>query len=199
MFCIKCGADNSDKAKFCRKCGVELSDQRSDYGAEPVEAEEETRVAVRRDAEIGNRVTESAEERTNRPIIEAVPPALTKEGSRDEAELFSISPTLLFVKAGYAAAAVGALILVGLTSAFLWHFVSVGLSVLLGLLLLLVPAYYHVRRKMVRYMLTESTLEVDSGFVSKTTRNIPLRQDTGCDRVGDAVAAAGRDRRCCDR
>ncbi len=36
MYCEKCGAENSETAKFCRKCG------------ELVEAEEETRVAVRR-------------------------------------------------------------------------------------------------------------------------------------------------------
>ena len=35
MYCIKCGADNLETAKFCRKCG------------ESFEAEEETRVAVR--------------------------------------------------------------------------------------------------------------------------------------------------------
>src|SRR5436190_628680 len=31
MYCIKCGADNLDTAKFCRKCGAEVdSQQRSD-------------------------------------------------------------------------------------------------------------------------------------------------------------------------
>jgi len=41
--------------------------------------------------------------------------------------------------------------------------------------LLLIPAYYHARRMMVRYTLTDSKLEIDEGFISQTTRNIPLR------------------------
>ena len=35
MFCIKCGTENPDDAVYCKKCGAML------------EAEEETRVAVR--------------------------------------------------------------------------------------------------------------------------------------------------------
>jgi membrane protein YdbS with pleckstrin-like domain len=123
-------------------------------------------------------------ERENHPVTDAVPSLLRKEGSLGEEEIFSISPTMFFVKAGYVGAAAAALVLVGLTSAFLWYFVSVGLSVLLGLMLLLVPAYYHVRQKMVRYKLTESTLEMDTGFVSKTTRNVPLR------RIQDVTVSA---------
>jgi membrane protein YdbS with pleckstrin-like domain len=174
MYCIKCGADNLETAKFCRKCGVAI-------GGQTLDAEEETRVVLRRgDEERGRKG-----ERENHPVTEAVPPLLRKEGSlEEEAELFAISPTLFFVKVGYVAAAVGALILVGLTSAFLWYFVSVGVSVLIGLLLLLVPAFYHIRQKMVRYTLTGSTLEMDSGFVSKTTRNVPLR------RIQDVTVSA---------
>ncbi len=40
MFCIKCGADNADKAVYCRKCG------------ELVTVEDETQVAVRRPTEV---------------------------------------------------------------------------------------------------------------------------------------------------
>ena len=190
MYCIKCGADNLETAKFCLKCGERI-------GGQGEEIEEETRVAAR--GPISQAQGQS--DRENHSVSEAVPPVVHKEGSRTvgegvparsshvagsvgEEEIFSISPTLLFVKAGYAAAAVGALVVVGLTSAFLWYFVSVGVSVLIGLLMLLVPAYYHVRQKLVRYTLTESTLEIDSGFVSKTTRNVPLR------RIQDVTVSA---------
>src|SRR3954463_740602 len=152
MFCDRCGAENSDTAKFCRKCG------------ESFESEIETRVAVR----------------DPRPDLSTIPPTQTG----DEAEIFSISPTLLFVKAGYAAAAIGALLLVAVTSAFLSQYISVWFSVLIGLLLFLIPAYYHVRQKLVRYTLTDSKLEIDTGFISRTTRNVPIR------RIQDVTVAS---------
>ncbi len=94
----------------------------------------------------------------------------------DEAEIFAISPTLMFVKAGYVLAAFGALLLAALTSAFLAQYVSIWLSVLIGLLLFLVPAYYHFKQKLVRYRLTDTKLEIDAGLISRTTRHVPLRR-----------------------
>lgn len=45
-----------------------------------------------------------------------------------------------------------------------------------GLLILLIPAYHHLKQKIVRYTLTESKLEIDTGLISRTTRNVPLRR-----------------------
>ena len=42
--------------------------------------------------------------------------------------------------------------------------------------LLLVPLYYHIRKKLVRYTLTDTTIEIDRGLISRTTQNIPLRR-----------------------
>ncbi len=50
-----------------------------------------------------------------------------------------------------------------------WYF---SLPVALGLLL--IPAYYHLKRNMVRYTLTDSKIEIDYGLIARTTRNIPL-------------------------
>ena len=150
MYCEKCGADNSETAKFCRKCGAETN------------LETETRVAVR-DAVPLDRKDDAVESARNMQIDGA-----------EEAEIFSISPTLIFVKAGYAAAAAGALFLVALTSVFLAAYIPVWTAILLGLMLFLVPAFYHFKQKLVRYTLTESRLEIDSGLVSRTTRNVPL-------------------------
>jgi uncharacterized membrane protein YdbT with pleckstrin-like domain len=47
-------------------------------------------------------------------------------------------------------------------------------SVPLALALLLIPAYYHLKRNMVRYTVTDSTMEIDTGLIARTTRNIPL-------------------------
>jgi uncharacterized membrane protein YdbT with pleckstrin-like domain len=48
-------------------------------------------------------------------------------------------------------------------------------AVLAGLSLLLIPAFYQLKRKLVRYTLTDSKIEIDEGLISKTTRNVPLR------------------------
>jgi membrane protein YdbS with pleckstrin-like domain len=85
--------------------------------------------------------------------------------------VFTVKPTLIFIKAGYVLAVLGAI-----AAVFLLAMVDVPayISILLALALLLIPAYYHLRRNMIRYTVTESTLEIDTGFLARTTRNIPL-------------------------
>ena len=163
MYCIKCGADNSETATFCRKCGVRIE-------------EEETRVATRRGEDIL-----SASVREDVPAY--VPPQRSDiDGT--EAQIFSISPTMMFVKAGYVLAAIGALLLVAVVSAV---FVSVPIwaAILVGLLLFLIPAYYHIKQKMVRYTLTDSKLEIDQGLISRTTKSVPIR------RIQDVTVSSG--------
>jgi membrane protein YdbS with pleckstrin-like domain len=137
MFCIKCGANNSDEAIYCQKCG------------NPLEAEEETRVARKFSVE-------------------------TADGEDEERKVFSISPTLMFVKMGYGLAAVGALLLVALF-AMLLPAVSIWFVIPVALALFLIPAYYHFRQRMVRYTLTDSKVEIDEGFIFQNSRNVPLR------------------------
>jgi uncharacterized membrane protein YdbT with pleckstrin-like domain len=156
MFCNRCGTENKDTAAFCRKCGEAFEG-----------TEVETRVASRPER--------------------YVPPAggpiqHTKAG--DEATIFTITPTLLFVKVGYALAALGALLLVALTSAFVAAYVPVWLAIVLGLLLFVIPAYFHLKQKLLRYTLAETKLEIDSGLIATTTRNVPLR------RIQDVTVSA---------
>lgn len=134
MFCSKCGRENADDAVYCQKCGNVL------------EAEEETRVAVRGPA----------------------------EDDETEPRIFSISPTLKFVKAGYVIAVIAAFVLVALLSVV--TNIPTWVSVIVGLTLLLIPAFYHFKQKLVRYTLTSSTVEIDSGLIARRTQNVPLRR-----------------------
>lgn len=88
----------------------------------------------------------------------------------------------MFVKIGYLGAAVLAVVLVavvaGSTALPPW------IAVVIGLLMLLVPAFYHVKQRLVRYRLTESQLEVDEGLISRTTRSVPIR------RIQDVTVSA---------
>ena len=88
-----------------------------------------------------------------------------------EHTIFTVRPTLIFVKVGYLLAALGAIALVALLG---WLGVIWYVSVPIALALLLIPAYYHVRRNTVRYTVTDSKLEIDTGLIARTTRNIPL-------------------------
>lgn len=88
-----------------------------------------------------------------------------------EHTIFTVRPTLIFVKLGYALAVIGAMLLV-----FLLALIGVPayVSIPLALALLLIPAFYHVRRNLIRYTLTDAKLEIDTGLIARTTRNIPL-------------------------
>jgi membrane protein YdbS with pleckstrin-like domain len=88
-----------------------------------------------------------------------------------EQVIFTVRPTMIFIKLGYALAVLAAFAVVLLLA---WIDVPALISVPIGLALLLVPAYYHLRRNMVRYTLTDSKLEIDTGLIARTTRNIPL-------------------------
>ena len=91
-----------------------------------------------------------------------------------ESVVFTVRPTMLFIKIGYAGAIVGAILLTVLLA--MVRFVEIpwyySLPVALGLLL--IPAYYHVKRNMIRYTLTDSKIEIDYGLIARTTRNMPL-------------------------
>jgi len=95
------------------------------------------------------------------------------ESMRGDVErvLFTVRPTLIFVKTGYVLAVLGGILLVFLLA-------SIGvpsyISIPMALALLLIPAYYHIRRNMVRYTVTDAKLEIDRGLIARTTRNIPL-------------------------
>ena len=137
------------KIMFCTRCGANNSDAAvyCQKCGTLLEAEEETRIA--------------------RPNINK----LTKDED-DELQIFSIRPTLMFVQVGYGLAVLGAFLLV-----FLFSFINVSAwySVIAGLSLLLIPAYFHLKQKLVRYTLTDAKIEIDEGLISHTTKNVPLR------------------------
>jgi len=140
---------------FCTKCGATNSDEAiyCQKCGTLLEAEEQTRIA--RSVKIK-----------------------TDDSEELEKQIFSIHPTLTFVKIGYGLAIFGALLLVAVFNLFS-QLTGVNIpawfSVLAGLSLLLIPAFYHLKQKLVRYTLTDSKIEIDSGLISTTTRNVPLR------------------------
>lgn len=101
-------------------------------------------------------------------------PALHDNDDDLERVIFTVRPTLLFVKLGYAAAVIGAILLTILLNLVKFMDIPWYISLPIALGLLLIPAYKHLRRNMIRYTLTDSKLETDYGLIARTTRNIPL-------------------------
>lgn len=111
-----------------------------------------------------------------RIVRTAAPAAPQRYAEEDDIEnvVFTVRPTLLFVKIGYVAAIVGAIVLTILLAMVSFIDIPIYLSLPIALALLLIPAYYHIKRNMVRYTLTDSKVEIDYGFIARTTRNLPL-------------------------
>ncbi len=107
---------------YCTKCGAENADDSAFCRkcGGELDVEQETRVAVR-DAD-----------------------------DKPERTIFSIGPTQKFVKLGYAAAVVGAFILVAVVSIFV-PTLSPFTVIPIALALLLIPAFFHLQKKMVKY------------------------------------------------
>jgi membrane protein YdbS with pleckstrin-like domain len=146
MHCINCGTYIPPGQRFCGSCGAPASDP------------EATRIA--------------------RPGQQNIPPAppARQEGSRDvERTIFTVRPTMLFIKIGYVAAALGGILLAALFALIPWISIPWWVWLPLALGLLLIPAYYHLKRNLVRYTLTDSKIEIDEGLIARKTRNIPLR------------------------
>jgi len=159
--CYNCGQRLTASARFCAACGAPAADPEQTRFAT-----EETRVAAARP-----RAVEPLPVRPPSPV----PERRAEEREGDEQVVFTVRPTLLFVKIGYALAALGGLLLIALLAWQPWVHVPFLVSLPLALALLLVPAYKHLKRNTVRYTLTDSKIEIDQGLVSQTTRNIPLR------------------------
>lgn len=96
------------------------------------------------------------------------------EDDEIESVIFTARPTMLFIKIGYGAAVLGAILLIILLNMIKFIDIPLYISVPFALALLLIPAYYHLKRNMIRYTLTDSKIEIDYGLIARTTRNIPL-------------------------
>lgn len=142
---------------YCKKCGSPNDDDAvyCKKCGTLLETEDETRV-VRRD--------------------------VRSASTADSIETLRINPTLKFIKIGYGLAAVGSILLVAilaLTPIPTW------IAVVFGLMLFLIPAYYHLQQRLISYSLSDQCIEVDTGLISRTTRNIPLT------RIQDVTVTSG--------
>ncbi len=103
--------------------------------------------------------------------LQAGVPVRANESNDLEQVIFTVRPTMIFIKLGYV---IAALLAIGLVVLLAQVSAPIYISIPIALALLLIPAYYHLRRNMVRYTLTDAKIEIDTGLIARTTRNIPL-------------------------
>ena len=92
-----------------------------------------------------------------------------------ERVIFTARPTMLFIKIGYGLTVLAAILLTILVAKLPIE-ISLYITIPSALALLLIPAFYHIKRNMVLYTLTDSKIEIDQGLIARTTRNIPLHK-----------------------
>ena len=148
---------------YCSKCGKSNDDDAvyCQKCGRAFETEEETRVAMRRSV--------------------SEPPV-----AGDSGQVFSITPTMKFVYVGYVATLIIAFVLAVLIGSLMGMTPpgTVVVGILVVIVALLIPGYFHLKNKLVRYTLTDTTIEIDRGLISRTTQNIPLR------RIQDVTVSA---------
>jgi membrane protein YdbS with pleckstrin-like domain len=180
MYCANCGADIPATARFCKACGAPTDDEETRV------ASEETRVAGGdpRGADAEPRAATPPRAPLARPewpapnVVQPTPrvPATVHNDAEDEVEhvVFTVRPTFLFVGLGYALAAAGAILLTVLLALYVRQLPAY-YALPGALLLLLIPAWKHLKRNALKYTLTDSKIEIDEGLFARRTRNIPLR------------------------
>lgn len=158
MHCTNCGTYIAPGARFCSGCGAPAVDPEATRYAGAQQAPPPPQPYV--------------------PMMPAPPPQayipVHQERTSDaERQIFKTRPTLFFIKIGYGLAALGAILVIILLASVIsapwWIALPIALAVLL------IPAFYHLKRNMIQYTLTNHKLEIDEGFIARTTRNLPLR------------------------
>ena len=173
--CPDCGTRLTPGARFCAACGASTDSEETRYA--PGVSDEETRVAApaRQRPPQAPRPVEPLQARPLPTPPARRDPAPRAASDAEEQTIFTVRPTLLFVKLGYLLAALGAFAVIALLAWQPWLAIPFYVSLPVSLALFILPAYKHLMRNSVRYTLTDSKIEIDEGFISRTTRNIPLR------------------------
>lgn len=168
MYCGNCGADIPAHLRFCTTCGTPTDNEETRV------ATEETRVAAPPRTSLERADWQSSSSPNG---LQATPPrpTLQRAAAADEENvIFTVRPTFLFVGIGYALAAFAAILLTVLLALYVKQLPAI-YALPVALLLLLIPAWKHLKRNALKYTLTDSKIEIDEGLFTRRTRNVPLR------------------------
>src|ERR1051325_9041763 len=137
MHCTNCGTYIAPGARFCSGCGAPAVDP------------EETRYAGAQ-----HQPPPPPRPQPYVPVMPVAPPQayipVQQERVSDaERQIFKTRPTLFFIKIGYGLAALGAILVIILLASVIsapwWIALPIALAVLI------IPAFYHLKRNMIQY------------------------------------------------
>ncbi len=147
MFCHRCGKSLPVESKFCNVCGIGVVADR------PITAT-------------------TSHSSVSIPLSNPQNQSALIQPQDNEEVIFRIRPSFYSVGTTYIGAAVFSLLAIAI---FGYFALSIGISLALSLASFIFPLVRHVQRNRVVYTLTPSKIEIDFGILSKTVRNIPLR------------------------
>jgi membrane protein YdbS with pleckstrin-like domain len=161
MYCNKCGHALPDGSRFCNYCGAAMGEA---GGPQMPGAPERLERG-------GNQIT-PASLAAHREISPLTSDAI------DEKAIFTLRPTLIFIAIWYMAAAFVVVVVAAIMGA-LHNAIPTQAAVIVILVVAAIafsiPLYKHILRRRAVYTLTNHKLEMRYGLISKTVRNIPLR------------------------
>ena len=100
----------------------------------------------------------------------SIPPEISPQS--EEKVIFQIRPSFYSVGTAYAIAALGCILATAIIGLLAFPLKIVFVFAALAFCF---PIVRHIQRNRIVYTLTPSKIEIDSGILSKTVRNIPLR------------------------
>ncbi|HJQ24498.1 MAG TPA: PH domain-containing protein [Blastocatellia bacterium] len=155
MYCNQCGQPLPPTSRFCNSCGA----------------------AVVANSNVNVAPQSFAPPAGARPA--PVPTERRDDLAPNEAVIFVLRPTLIFVMVRYAVATLILLAtaaLMGILTSAKWAnaTVSIVVCIVVGVIAFAPPVYKHLLRRREVYTLTNHKLEMRYGLLSKTVRNIPL-------------------------
>ena len=147
MFCHRCGKTLPPDSKFCNGCGTGITSEQPNLASQTFSS-----VRV--------------------PLTTGKSTPLEISPQVEEKVIFQIRPSFYSVGTAYAIAALGCILATTVIGLLAFPLKTVFVFAALAFCF---PIVRHIQRNRIVYTLTPSKIEIDSGILSKTVRNIPLR------------------------
>lgn len=173
MYCNRCGNDLPPESQFCNRCGnrvqAESSSRRARYIPPPRVRPARRRLVVEDDYVEGPYEAPYLEDEYEKPAEFADEPELEPE---EEETIFTIYPAFYGVASQYT---VAILLSIAVTAGIAYFNLPLWIALAFAALCFIRPFYNHIKHNHTVYKLTTVKVEIKSGLLSKTSRNLPLR------------------------
>lgn len=168
MFCYQCGGEVPHASRFCNHCGARVATRAGDV-LDPVDETAWPAPPAPRHLEHPHSPRRSHYAALDQPVSRV----------EDEATIFVLRPTMIYVVVWYLLAAliaIAAAALMGLLSRVVTGWPAFFVILGIALVAFAIPIYKHILRRREVYTLTTHKLEMRYGLLAKTVRNIPLNK-----------------------